>query len=213
MAAKRWAATIVALLAETTKQKEETMKTTAAGYSVIDKALHWAMAVMIVGMLVSGLVMEDLQPLALKFQVIQLHKSFGLLVLVLAFTRVFWRFTNPAPRLPEGAPAWQKVAAHGTHLALYGLMFVMPFSGWLMSDAKGYHPNMFGLPVPVLGSVDRAAGHMLGEIHEYAAFVMMGLIALHFGAALFHHFILKDDILNRMLAARCGKGDGCCCKH
>ncbi|TKW60555.1 MAG: cytochrome b [Blastochloris viridis] len=190
------------------------MKTTAERYNAIDKALHWAMALVIVGMLISGLVMGDVQPLALKFQVIQLHKSFGILVLVLAFTRVFWRFTNPAPRLPLGTPLWQKAAAHGTHLALYGLMFVMPFSGWLMSDAKGYHPNFFGLPVPVLGEVDRAAGRVLGDIHEYGAYLLMALIAMHVGAALFHHFIVKDEILTRMLPARCGKSGGdCCCKH
>jgi cytochrome b561 len=189
------------------------MRTAPASYNLIDKTLHWAMALVIVGMLISGLVMEDVQPLALKFQVIQLHKSFGLLVLALAFTRVFWRFTNPTPRLPVGTPLWQKAAAHGTHLAMYGLMFVMPFSGWLMSDAKGYHPNFFGLPVPVLGEVDRVAGNVLGEIHEYGAYLLMALIATHVGAALFHHFIMKDDILARMLPARCGKGGGCCCKH
>lgn len=188
------------------------MTTTPLRYSAIDKALHWAMALVIVGMLISGLVMHDIQPLALKFQVIQLHKSFGLLVLVLAFTRVFWRFTNPAPRLPDGTPLWQAAAAHGTHLMLYGLMFVMPFSGWMMSDAKGYHPNMFGIPVPVLGEVDRAAGRLLGDIHAYGAYLLMGLLAMHIGAALFHHFIVKDDILNRMLPARCGKC-GCGGKH
>ncbi len=188
------------------------MKTTAERYNLIDKSLHWAMAIMIIGMIISGLVMGDVQPMALKFQVIQLHKSFGILVLVLAFTRVFWRFTNPTPRLPLGMPNWQKAVVHATHLALYGLMFVMPFSGWLMSDAKGYHPNFFGLPVPVLGEVDRVAGRVLSEIHEYGAYLFIGLIAAHMGAALFHHFIVKDNILTRMLPARCGKG-GCGCKH
>lgn len=157
------------------------------------------MALLIVGMLISGLVMQDVQPLALKFQVIQLHKSFGLLVLALAFTRVFWRFSNPTPRLPQGTPRWQAAAAHGTHLALYALMFVLPFSGWMMSDAKGYHPNFFGLPVPVLGEVDRAAGRWLGDVHEYGAYMLMALIAVHFGAALYHQFVVKDGILMRMI--------------
>ena len=194
------------------------MKDMIAHYNPFSQALHWGMALVIVGMLASGLLMEDLQPLALKFQVIQMHKSFGLLVLWLVIVRLLWRFTTPAPMLPAGTPLWQKLVAHGTHALLYVLMVGLPLSGWLMSDAKGYHPNFFGLNVPVLmAEPNKELGHLLGEMHEIGAFVMMGLLALHIGAAVMHR-IKKDGIAERMLPARRAKDkdDGCCgcgCKH
>lgn len=171
-------------------------------YTRTAKALHWLIALLIIGMLCLGLYMDDLPLAPLKFKLIQFHKSVGITILMLAIARLTWRFTNPAPMLPAGMPAWQKLAAHGSHVLLYVLMFAMPLSGYIMSDAAGYHPNWFGLPVPVLTGPNPALAKILNEFHSYAAFTLIALIVAHVGAALHHHLIVKDDILLRMLPKR-----------
>jgi cytochrome b561 len=161
--------------------------------------LHWLIALLIIGLLALGLTMEDF-PMPAKFTAIQFHKSVGLLVLMLVVVRVAYRFTNPAPMLPKGTPKWQVGLAHATHTFLYVLMFAMPISGWLMSDAAGYHPAFFGLQiVPTLVEQGNAWGKVFHETHEIGGNLFLFLLAMHVGAALFHHVWVKDDILRRML--------------
>lgn len=167
--------------------------------------LHWLIGLLIVTMLAMGLIMTEMDMSAAKFALYQNHKSLGLLILLLVFVRTFWRFTHPAPMLPKSMPTWQKAAAHGSHWLLYILMFAMPISGWLFSDAAGYHPSLFGIPVPVIAQQNRDVAEFFSEFHELAAFTLIGLIVLHVGAALHHHVIHKDDILLRMLPQKAAK--------
>lgn len=168
-------------------------------YTRTAKALHWLLALLIVGMLGMGLYMESLPFSPQKFQLIQLHKSIGITILMLAAARLLWRFTNPAPMFPEHMPLWQKAAAHLTHTALYALMFAMPLSGFLMSDAAGYHPNWFGINVPILMAPNPDLAKTLNWAHGMGANLFWALLAAHVGAALFHHVIVKDNTLRRML--------------
>ena len=86
-----------------------------------------------------------------------------------------------------------------THLALYLLMLLIPIVGWLMSSAKGYTVNYFGLfELPDLVDKDKALGHQLKEIHEFLANGLMALVGLHILAALKHQFIDKDGLISRM---------------
>lgn len=168
-------------------------------YTRTAKALHWLIAVLIIGMLCLGLYMDSLPFAALRFQLIQLHKSIGITILLLVAFRLLWRFTNPAPMLPAHMPLWQKTAAHATHTLLYVLMFGMPLSGYIMSDAMGYHPNWFGISVPILTSPNPKLADSLAAFHEYGSYALWALLAAHVGAALFHHVIVKDETLRRML--------------
>lgn len=168
-------------------------------YNVLAKTFHWVMALAIIGMLCMGLYMESLPFSPQKFELFQLHKSIGITILMLAAARLLWRFTNPAPMLPAHMPLWQKAAAHGTHFALYALMFAMPLSGYIMSDAGGYHPNWFGLNVPILTGPNPTLAKNLGMFHTYGSYAIWVLLAGHVGGALFHHVIVKDTTLRRML--------------
>lgn len=168
-------------------------------YTRTAKAFHWLLALLIVGMLCLGLYMDGLPFAPLKFQLIQLHKSIGITILMLVAARLLWRFTHPAPMLPAHMPLWQKAAAHGTHTLLYILMFAMPLSGYLMSDAAGYHPNWFGINVPILMGSNPEVAKTLGFAHYIGANLLWALLAAHVGAALYHHVWVKDDTLRRML--------------
>jgi cytochrome b561 len=161
--------------------------------------LHWLIALLIIVMLGVGLYMVRLPDAMPKFQLIQLHKSIGITVLGLVALRLLWRFTHPAPMLPKAMPQWQKAVAHASHYLLYILMVAMPLSGWIMSDAAGYHPNWFGLSVPQLASQNPELSKTLAMAHGYGAYLLIVLLCLHIGAALQHHFWDNDDILKRML--------------
>lgn len=168
-------------------------------YNSLARFFHWAMALLVAAAVALALYMDDMPFSAEKFTLIQRHKSLGLTVLALVFARAAWRFTTPAPLLPAGMPRWQKLLAHATHAMLYVLMFAVPLSGYLMSDAAGYHPTWFGVPVPVLMQPDAAIAKALNEVHEVAAWTLVALVVLHVGAALYHHFYVRDDTLRRML--------------
>lgn len=172
---------------------------TPTSYNPLAKAFHWLLALAIIGMLLMGLYMEDLPFSPWKFELFQIHKSVGITILLLVAVRLLWRLTYPAPMLPAHMPLWQKAAAHTTHLALYGLMFAMPITGYLMSDAAGYHPNWFGLNVPILMSPNPEAAKLFSTLHGLGANLFWFLLATHVGAALYHHVWVKDDTLRRML--------------
>ena len=100
-------------------------------------------------------------------------------------------------------PGWQRVAYHGTHHLMYLLFFVVPLVGWAYSSAHGYPIVWFGvLPLPDFVPVDKALAEAIKPWHEISAFALMGLVGLHVAAALKHHFIDKDDLLQRMRPGR-----------
>ena len=169
-------------------------------YTATAKALHWGMAVLLVGTLALGIYMHELPLSPEKLQFYSWHKWAGVTVFVLVVVRAAWRFTHRPPPLPDGmAPRLQRLA-HAGHALLYALMLAIPVSGWLMSSAKGFQTVWFGiLPLPDLVPKDRALGHLLGEVHEWLAMLFIAVLVLHVAAAFKHHFIDRDDILRRML--------------
>ena len=171
-----------------------------SSYSAVAKLLHWAMAALIGGLLVLGFVMTDMSLSPEKLQYYAWHKWAGVSVFVLVWLRLIWRVLNPPPAYPSSmSPALQRLA-HLGHMVLYGLMIVIPLSGWLLSSAKGVQTVWFGvLPLPDLVEKDKQLGQLLHEMHETLNFMLMTLLIGHVGAALKHHWIDKDDILKRML--------------
>ena len=88
------------------------------------------------------------------------------------------------------------------HLALYGLMIGLPLLGWLTLSAAGKPIPFFGLELPALLSPDKNLAGDIKEIHETVAELGYWLIGLHAAAALFHHYVRRDDVLRRMLPQR-----------
>lgn len=161
------------------------------------------MAVLIIGMLTVGLIMTDMPLSPDKIQLYGLHKSFGLTILGLVFLRLSWRLTSITPPLPGHMGTLQRVTAHASHLALYGLMVAMPLTGWLMSSSSGFPVSWFGLfQAPDLVSPDKSLQPILKGMHTVGAYLFIGLIAIHIMAALYHHLICKDSILTRMIKSR-----------
>jgi len=161
--------------------------------------LHWVTVLLIVVLVIVGLNMDDLPNGPRKIQVYALHKSTGLTVLLLTALRLGWRLYAGAPKLPPMA-AWQRWAAHASHVGLYALLFAMPLSGWLYNSASGFPLKWFGLVrVPALAAYDPWLKHLAEDLHEGLAKVLLAVVAVHVLAALQHHFFHRDATLSRML--------------
>lgn len=166
-------------------------------------ALHWLMAWLIIAVYFLGLSIDALPVGPDRIQVVGWHKWLGVTIAFLWGFRVLWRAGHRPPALPASSPAWQNAASHLVHVALYLLMIAIPVSGWLMSSAKGYTTNFFGLfDLPNLLMKDKELGHTLKEVHEVLANSLMALVGLHIAAALKHQLVDKDNLLGRMRPAR-----------
>lgn len=165
------------------------------------KTLHWLIFLAIAGLASVGWYMKGLPNSPDKIKVYALHKSFGLTVFALVLLRLAWRelVDRVRPPLPDGMPAWQRFAAHASHVALYLLMFAIPLSGWLFNSAANFPLRWFGLfSVPSLHAADSATKAFAGAAHWWLFWVLAAVLAAHVGAALWHHFGARDEVLRRM---------------
>ncbi|WP_417668131.1 cytochrome b [Roseibium sp.] len=185
------------------------LRNTRFGYGLVAIVFHWTMAALILVLIALGLYMTSQPPTAAStFQLYQLHKSIGFVVLTLAVLRLVWRLLNRAPALPEGMPGIERLAAHLGHAGLYALMFALPVSGWLMVSASPWNiPTVVfdvlhvpHLPVPGILGDKQAAEATLKDVHEIAAWLLIALLVAHVAAALKHHFIARDTTLTRMVS-------------
>lgn len=179
----------------------------ASGYTALAIALHWLLALAILGLFAVGLYMADLPFSPLRLKLYNWHKWAGVIVLALSVLRLLWRLTHRPPALPQAIaqamPRWQTRAYHGTHHLLYALFFAVPLIGWAYSSAAGFPVVLFGqLPLPDLVAPSKALAELIKPWHEWSAFALVGLAGLHMAAALKHHFIDRDGLLARMLPGR-----------
>ncbi|MEP7155964.1 MAG: cytochrome b [Betaproteobacteria bacterium] len=176
---------------------------TTERYTRTAMSLHWLIAVMLLISLSVGLYMTGLKLSPDKLKLYSWHKWAGVTIFMLVVLRCVWRLFHTPPPLPASMPGWQKFSAEATHYLLYALMFAIPLSGWLMSSAKGFQTVYFGvLPLPDLLQKNQELGELLESVHKYLNYTLIGVIVLHAAAALQHHFIVKDDVLRRMLPGR-----------
>ncbi len=170
-------------------------------YDPVAVSLHWVLAALIVASFFVGLYMVDLRFSPLRFRLFNWHKWAGMAVLALSIARLVWRATgHPAPALPPGLPRWQLVAYRATHLAFYGLFFVVPLLGWLYTSAVGVPVVWFGwLPLPDLTHVDKPlADGVFKPLHAFTAYALAALVVLHVGAAFKHQLVDRDRLMVRM---------------
>src|SRR5690349_5892204 len=177
-----------------------TLRNTIRSWGSISKTLHWLIVLLIINQWVIAERAEALPLGAAKLQALSWHKSFGMTIFALALVRLVWRWLNPVPTLDGKARGWERLLAHLSHLLLYGLIFAMPLTGWLMSSARNFPVSWFGqFQFPDLVSPDKALYEQMNGLHGslFAALVVVAL--LHIAGALKHHFIDRNDVLKRML--------------
>ena len=176
------------------------IRNTATRWGAVAQFLHWLIVVLIIVQVVLASIADDL-PLGMKkLAMLARHKSVGITILGLALIRLMWRWANPTPPLPDTLRPYERALARFTHAALYFLLFAMPLSGWMMSSARGFPVSWFGFfQLPDVVPKSKPLYEALLTTHQSLALVLAAVVTLHAAAALKHHFMMKDDVLRRML--------------
>jgi cytochrome b561 len=160
---------------------------------------HWTVATLIIVMLAIGLYMGTLPRGPELTGWIDLHKSIGVIVLVLGAWRVLWRVVHRFPDDIAHMPPWQRFVARWVHILLLAAILIMPITGYTLSSMGGHPIMFFGLfEMPALPENKAIAG-VASEIHGIVAWVLIGLIVLHVFGALKHHAVDKDQTMKRMV--------------
>ncbi len=177
-----------------------TLVNTSTRWGVIAQLFHWLIAVLVLGMIVLGLWAVNAPLGPLKLELFAIHKLTGLSIFVLMLLRLGWRLMNPTPILPPTLPGWERAAARIDQWLLYVLLLLMPISGYVVTSAANFPITVFGwFQVPLIVPHDKGLEDLGETVHVLSFYVLAVLLVVHIGAALRHHFILKDDILKRML--------------
>lgn len=174
------------------------MTTASERYDRTARLLHWLIAGLVIANLLTGLFHEAFEGVV---RLVPLHKSLGLTILALTVLRIAWRVTWTHPPLPPSVTPAEAVAARGVQGAFYALMLIMPMTGWIMASAGKYPLTWFGLiDVPKFAVTQTDAAYLVGRsAHEVLGWLFAALAVLHVAAALRHHFVLRDRVLQRML--------------
>lgn len=176
-----------------------------ARYSLIQRLLHWTIALLVIGALAAGSLLDQLPNGDLKNQLYATHKAVGVTILGLMLLRVLVRLFAGAPALPRAVPWSQRMIAGLSHAAFYALLIAMPIIGWAATAS-------FPAPVPFFGLVelnealnikaifpaDREFSKELFWLHEIIGKVLIAMVALHVLAALHHGIVKKDGVMRRM---------------
>jgi cytochrome b561 len=179
------------------KSKSET----ASGYTGTAKLLHWTIVTLLIVQFVLSWTMPEIHRNTKPETLINLHLSFGALLLGLAVIRLSWRATHAEPPPEDGLPPWQLQSARVVHWLLYALLFVVPILGWVNASYRGFPVSLFGLiELPKLLATRTPGFGWTGDVHGLLAnYLMLALVGLHVAAGLYHYFIRRDGVLQRML--------------
>lgn len=177
------------------------VRNTAAGFGLLTKLLHWATALLIIGLIALGWYMVDLTYFDRWYNTsLSVHRALGMVVFALGVLTLSWRLVSPSPGPQASLKRWERQLASAMHHLLLLMVIAIPVSGYLISTSAGKAIDFFGwFEIPAVISVDEALRDIAIEVHFYLAYATAGLVCLHAGAALKHQFIDRDGTLARML--------------
>lgn len=175
------------------------LRNTNIEYGSLAKALHWLVAIGLCALIYLGLEQAGMERGDERSGIRFIHASIASLVLMLMTVRIIWRFMSEVPAHPEDMPAWQRMMSSIVHWGLYLTVFVQLFAGAMVVGTGGNGIpvfKLFTIPVPVAENHD--AHEWWEEVHEFCWKPIAILLTLHILAALYNHFIVKNDVLRRM---------------
>ena len=179
------------------------MKNTVDRYGSLSIAMHWLMLALLVAVYSAILLREEFPKGSdIRESFKMWHFMLGLSVFGLVFLRIALRFFGNTPRIVPAPPHWQHLISVVMHLALYLFLIGMPLLGWLTLSAAGKPIPFFGLELPAIWPQDKDFAGTLKDLHETIGEIGYYLIGAHALAALFHHYVVRDNTLLRMLPRR-----------
>jgi cytochrome b561 len=169
-------------------------------FDALTVAMHWCSLLLLAGIFAGAWALKHVADSDTAEATLGLHRSAGVLLWLLSLARLGWKATyGQAAELPKTVGRLQACVARGTQYALYILVLLQPVTGALQSLLRGRPFPLLGVSVPMLVARNRGLSNMFHGAHEAGAWALLALIGLHAGAALFHHFVLRDGVLRAML--------------
>ena len=180
-----------------------TVRKTSDRYGSLSIGLHWIMLLLLIAVY-ACIELRVFFPKGsdLRTALKTWHFMLGLSVFVLASLRLVVHLINPVDLIESAMPRWSTLLSKFMQITLYIFMMGMPLAGWLLLSAEGKPIPFFGLQLPALIGENKDLAELIKEIHATSATVGYFLIGLHASAALFHHYVLKDNTLLRILPKR-----------
>jgi cytochrome b561 len=168
-------------------------------YGATAKIFHWLIVALLMVQYPIGWLMPDLHRNMKPGAPMTFHVSFGIVILTLVVLRLAWRLTHPVA--PESTlPPWQRLSSEAVHWLLYALVLATTITGWLFASFRGWSISFFYLvPLPMLSPDNAAAGETIDGLHQAMEWALLVVIGLHVAAALAHHFVYRDRVMQRML--------------
>ncbi len=175
------------------------VSSTQQHYDSVARFFHWAVLALLVVEFSIAWTMPEVHKDTRPDGLISWHLFLGTLILVVALLRLFWRLSHRAP--PDlFMPRWQAIAANSTHKLLYVVLIVLPLMGWANASSRGWDVKLLGtIPLPALAPRGSDWGHEMGDVHQAVAIGLLVIVGFHVAAALYHQWVMRDNILQRML--------------
>jgi cytochrome b561 len=176
------------------------LNNTTRAWGSVSRAFHWGLGLVVIGMLGYGWWMNHIAARPDRLFHRTIHADIGYVLLLLMVARLIWRAINPVPALPSDTRLWERVLARVNHWGLYVVTLAVAVLGWAHSGAhRPDYASWFGLfRVPQFTSENKANAQFFEDWHIWMAYVLIGLVALHILAALYHQFVKDDDVVARM---------------
>ena len=176
------------------------MRNSPDGWGSAAKWLHWTMAVLVMAQIPLGFAAVVTRMSPLKLDLFILHKSMGMLILLLTGFRLAWRLANPTPMPPAGSARWEQRAAGVCHALLYAALVAIAISGWIINASSNVPFRVFWqIPLPPITAPDEVVAHAATLAHHGILAFLLALLVIHIGAAARHHLVQRDEVLVRML--------------
>jgi cytochrome b561 len=174
-------------------------------YPPTSKILHWLVAISVLTTVPVAIAMDRVAQGPTQDALFNFHKSLGILILLLMVLRLINRLVVGAPIPDPNIPTWQKTVSAIVHTTLYALLLAMPVVGYVANSAYGASTPFFGLfNLPAVVSQNEALSKQLFTLHRWAGYLVILLVLTHVGAALYHYFVRRDNVLPRMLPRALG---------
>jgi cytochrome b561 len=169
-------------------------------YDNVAISLHWATAFLVIANFALSQTWDWFAK-PTKGLMEDTHMSFGVLLTAVIVARLVWRLI-PGHQVSSLEAGWVRLASKGTHCLLYALLVAEAVLGFTFRWGAGRPMSFFGLGIPpMIGEIAKPLRHQLREFHEWIGWAIIVIALVHALAALYHHYVLKDRVLRRMLPA------------
>lgn len=169
-------------------------------YNTAGRAFHWTVVALLVCQFTTALLLPHIRVDTPPDTTINLHFNFGLAILVIMAARLVHRWLHPVRVAPDDPSSLSRSLAAAVHRLFYVILLIGPFLGWAAASAHSVPVRLLGwIALPALAERKAPWALLAGDIHGWVMWTLLALIGLHAGAALYHHFVLHDNVLRRML--------------